>query len=222
VTDSRVLISRRNEELSLDRSRIAYVIDAPANGLHDVFLVLDGPQARALAPSGAFGGRIATTRFDPSYRRLPTRRPSGNSWLARGRSERPLRRARPEVEEHLARKWAITPQFTPLSRFALSLGEGKSNRGWAGVRANLEGTCAIGDFRDQLFEACLANHLCGRHSMPQSVLPSVAGVIGIGTVIQGKYRLVRALGDGGMGAVFEGEHVVLGTLVAVKFSILRW
>jgi len=44
----------------------------------------------------------------------------------------------------------------------------------------------------------------------------VAGVIGIGTVIQGKYRLVRALGDGGMGAVFEGEHVVLGTLVAVK------
>jgi hypothetical protein len=57
VTDSRVLIRRRNEELSLDRSRIAYVIDAPSNGLHDVFLVLDGPQARALAPSGAFGGR---------------------------------------------------------------------------------------------------------------------------------------------------------------------
>ncbi len=57
VTDRRVLIRRGNEELSLDRSRIAYVIDAPANGLHDVFLVLDGPQARALAPSGAFGGR---------------------------------------------------------------------------------------------------------------------------------------------------------------------
>jgi hypothetical protein len=57
VTDSRVLIRRRNEELSLDRSRIAYVIDAPCHGLHDVFLVLDGPQGRALAPSGAFGGR---------------------------------------------------------------------------------------------------------------------------------------------------------------------
>ena len=32
------------------------VIDAPvARGLHDVFLVLDGPRARALAASGAFG-----------------------------------------------------------------------------------------------------------------------------------------------------------------------
>jgi hypothetical protein len=55
VTSSRVLIVRGNEELSLDRSRIAYVIDAPWRKLHDVFLVLDGPQARAMAPSGAFG-----------------------------------------------------------------------------------------------------------------------------------------------------------------------
>jgi hypothetical protein len=55
VTNARVLIRRGNEELSLDRSRIAYVIDAPWKKLHDVFLVLDGPQARALAPSGAFG-----------------------------------------------------------------------------------------------------------------------------------------------------------------------
>jgi hypothetical protein len=56
VTNARVLIRRGNEELALDRSRIAYVIDAPSRKLHDVFLVLDGPQARALAPSGAFGG----------------------------------------------------------------------------------------------------------------------------------------------------------------------
>jgi hypothetical protein len=56
VTDARVLIRRGEEELSLDRSRIAYVIDAPSRKLHDVFLVLDGPYARAFAPSGAFGG----------------------------------------------------------------------------------------------------------------------------------------------------------------------
>jgi hypothetical protein len=55
VTNRRVLIRRANEELHLDRTRIAYVIDAPWRRLHDVFLVLDGPQARALAPSGAFG-----------------------------------------------------------------------------------------------------------------------------------------------------------------------
>lgn len=55
VTDARVLIRRGEEELSLDRSRIAFVIDAPWKKLHDVFLVLDGPQGRALASSGAFG-----------------------------------------------------------------------------------------------------------------------------------------------------------------------
>jgi hypothetical protein len=55
VTNARVLIRRANEELSLDRSRIAYVIDAPSRKLHHLFLVLDGPQARAMAPSGAFG-----------------------------------------------------------------------------------------------------------------------------------------------------------------------
>jgi hypothetical protein len=58
VTDRRVLIQRGHEELHLDRARIAYVIAAPSTSrslLRDVFLVLDGPQARALAASGAFG-----------------------------------------------------------------------------------------------------------------------------------------------------------------------
>jgi hypothetical protein len=69
VTDRRVLIRRGTEELSLDRGRIADVISAPLKGslhdpvaaggpgLTDVFLVLDGPQARAFSPSGAFGER---------------------------------------------------------------------------------------------------------------------------------------------------------------------
>ncbi len=69
VTDRRVLIRRDKEELSLDRGRIADVISAPTRSaltepgsgapgrLTDVFLVLDGPQARAFSPSGAFGER---------------------------------------------------------------------------------------------------------------------------------------------------------------------
>jgi len=59
VTDRRVLIRRGADELSLDRTRIADVISAPLEGattLSDLYLVLDGPQARAFAPSGAFGG----------------------------------------------------------------------------------------------------------------------------------------------------------------------
>ena len=61
VTDRRVLIRRGTEELHLERHRIAYVITAPWRGnsdssRRDVYLVLDGPQARAFSPSGAFGG----------------------------------------------------------------------------------------------------------------------------------------------------------------------
>lgn len=56
VTNKRVLIQRRSEELHLDREKIYDVIDAPAGaGLRDVFIVLDGPRARAVAASGAFG-----------------------------------------------------------------------------------------------------------------------------------------------------------------------
>ena len=38
----------------------------------------------------------------------------------------------------------------------------------------------------------------------------------IGQAIGGKYKLLRLLGDGGMGSVYEAEHLVLGTRVAVK------
>lgn len=56
ITDRRVLIQRGDEELHLDRSRIAFVIETPSErGLSDVFLVLDGPRARAASASGAFG-----------------------------------------------------------------------------------------------------------------------------------------------------------------------
>jgi hypothetical protein len=60
VTDRRVLIRRGAEELHLDRQRIAYVITTPfrdGDARRDLFLVLDGKDARAFSPSGAFGGR---------------------------------------------------------------------------------------------------------------------------------------------------------------------
>ncbi|MEJ7731468.1 MAG: serine/threonine-protein kinase [Polyangiaceae bacterium] len=39
----------------------------------------------------------------------------------------------------------------------------------------------------------------------------------VGQVINNKYRLVRLIGDGGMGSVYESRHEVLGTTVALKF-----
>jgi serine/threonine protein kinase len=38
----------------------------------------------------------------------------------------------------------------------------------------------------------------------------------LGRVLDRKYRLVRLIGEGGMGSVFEGEHILLGRKVAVK------
>ena len=37
-----------------------------------------------------------------------------------------------------------------------------------------------------------------------------------GTLIAGKYRIKRRIGSGGMGAVYEGEHVEIGKRVAIK------
>ena len=41
--------------------------------------------------------------------------------------------------------------------------------------------------------------------------------IGPGTLVNGKYRLGRQLGEGGMGAIYEARHEFLGTEVALKF-----
>jgi hypothetical protein len=62
ISNKRVLIQRGREELHLDRRMIVEVIETPAGaGTRNLFLVLDGPHARALASSGAFGEKTDHT-----------------------------------------------------------------------------------------------------------------------------------------------------------------
>src|SRR5262245_56432042 len=42
-------------------------------------------------------------------------------------------------------------------------------------------------------------------------------MLNAGTIVGGKYRIVRLIGDGGMGSVYEAYHERLGTGVALKF-----
>ena len=71
LTDRRVLIQRQREELHLDRRQIVEVIESPgSHGLHDLFLVLDGPRARALAVSGAFGETQPDDTLRPIFQNL--------------------------------------------------------------------------------------------------------------------------------------------------------
>lgn len=39
----------------------------------------------------------------------------------------------------------------------------------------------------------------------------------LGTVLDGKYELVRRIGEGGMGTVYEARHLLIGRKLAVKF-----
>jgi len=63
--------------------------------------------------------------------------------------------------------------------------------------------------------------LCGNEHVPGLRCSPDMG-LRVGTVLEGKYELVRLLGQGGMGEVYEGRHRVIGRRVAVKFLLSEY
>jgi len=56
---------------------------------------------------------------------------------------------------------------------------------------------------------------CGATHLLADPCPTLQGRTG--TVLGGKYLLARLIGEGGMGAVYEARHTVIGRRLAVKF-----
>jgi len=56
-----------------------------------------------------------------------------------------------------------------------------------------------------------------QHEFPANRAQESAGDSRIDAQVGDKYRIVRKLGCGGMGSVYEAEHVVVGRRVAIKF-----
>ncbi len=66
VTDKRVLLQRGRMEIHLDRRLVVDLVERDGlYGDRDVYLVLDGPQSRAVAANGAFGKQEGVAGFVP-------------------------------------------------------------------------------------------------------------------------------------------------------------
>ncbi len=52
--------------------------------------------------------------------------------------------------------------------------------------------------------------------------PATSSVVAAGTILAGKYRVERLLGQGGMGVVVQAQHIQLDERVALKFLTAEW
>lgn len=58
--------------------------------------------------------------------------------------------------------------------------------------------------------------VCGPHCGSMGTTPSREAVVKTGDMVEGRYRIIKTLGAGGMGTVFLAEHVLIKRKVAMK------
>lgn len=59
-------------------------------------------------------------------------------------------------------------------------------------------------------------HLPGPHHQGMGSCSTRAAVVETGDIVEGRYRILRTLGEGGMGTVFLAEHMLIKRRVAIK------
>jgi dual specificity tyrosine-phosphorylation-regulated kinase 1 len=173
----------------------------------DVFMSIDSAESLpAVAPESAFSGRSAL---------VPARGPRP--------SLLPVQDARALLLQHggsLPRRQVVSDLTSVLnrSRQALSAGFGAKDAAVSVVaRASAALTRTYSNINRSYYQQQQQKQQQAQQQQVQhAVQTSDASSIGVGSVLNGRYSVVRALGAGSFGAVFECTDALSGARVAVK------